>query len=422
MNNLNEKYVVRPSRLAGQVCLSGAKNSALRLLVAALLTEEEVQLENYPSDIIDAQVQVEMLRMVGKECVVHDNRIVISEPATVQSDVHWKGESIRNTLLMLGALVARTGKGAVPLPGGCKLGERKYDIHEMILRRMGAEVWTEGDMLLAQAERPLKGTDLHLPIRSTGATENAIICGSLAEGTTRVWNPHTRPEIMDLIEALRKMGSRIEVYGQEHICIHGATSLHGCRHMVVSDNMEAITWLIASVITGGDVEILGFPFEHLEIPLIQLRESGAKFFRGGESLIVRGGRCYPIDISTGPYPGINSDMQPLFAVYALCATGESRIIDLRFPGRYRYAEEMSRMGGRFKTEGNMLHIYGGVPLIGSTVTATDIRAGAALTLAGVVADGETVIEDAWQIRRGYNHFRQKLNSLGGNCELASSFE
>ena len=162
------------------------------------------------------------------------------------------------------------------------------------------------------------------------------------------------------------------------------------------------------------MEIVGFPFEHLEVPLIHLRESGAKFYRGDDRLIVRGGCCYPIDISTGPYPGINSDMQPIFAVYGLCAKGESRIIDLRFPGRYLYADEMKKMGGQFKIEGNMLSILGGTTLNGARVRATDLRAGAALALAGLVAEGETVIEDSWQIERGYNQFQIKMTSLGCN--------
>jgi len=317
---------------------------------------------------------------------------------------------------MLGALVARTGQGAVPLPGGCDIGDRKYDLHEMVLRSMGANVHTESNMLCAKAGGRLKGADIRLSIRSTGATENAVICGSLAEGTTRVWNPHIRPELFDLIAYLNKMGARIQVYGQQCIEIQGVESLNGTRHSVIPDNMEAITWLIGSVITDGDVEIVGFPFEHLEVPLIHLRESGAKFYRGDDRLIVRGGCCYPIDISTGPYPGINSDMQPIFAVYGLCAKGESRIIDLRFPGRYLYAEEMKKMGGQFSIEGNMLSILGGAPLKGARVKATDLRAGAALALAGLVAEGKTVIEDSWQIDRGYNQFRMKMASLGAQIQ------
>ena len=407
-----KQYVIRPSRLEGSVRLNGAKNSVLKLLTASLLTEGKIEINNYPADLLDAQIHLEMLRALGKECFVEDEKVIITETGKIQNKLIWEGRSIRNTLLILGALTARTGQGAVPLPGGCQIGDRKYDLHEMLLRQLGAEVWVEGNMLFAEAKNRLKGTDIHLPIRSTGATENAILCGSLSEGVTRVWNPHIRPEILDLITFLKEMGAKITVYGQEHIEIEGSEGLIGTQHIPIADNMEAITWLIGSVITNGDVEIIDFPFDHLEVPLIHLRESGTKFYRGDNSLIVRGGHCYPIDIATGPYPGINSDMQPLFAVYGFCARGESRIIDLRFPGRYGYAEEIRKMGGQFKIEGNMLCIVGEAALHGNHVTATDLRAGAALSLAGLVADGETVIEDAWQIDRGYDKFFDKMAALG----------
>ena len=411
--NIKTKFKVQPSRLRGQVVLDGAKNSALRLLAASLLTDEDILLFNFPTKIIDARIHIDMLEQLGKVCHEDGNSVTITQPGKIESILDWKERSIRNTLLILGALVAKTGQGAVPLPGGCQIGERKYDLHEMILREMGCDVWLEKNMLCAEVKQRLKGTDIYLPVRSTGATENAIICGTLAEGRTRVWNPHIRPEILDLISFLKKMGAHIEVFGQERIDIQGRRTLAGARHSVIPDNMEAITWLIASVITGGDVEIIKFPFDHLEVPLIFLRESGAKFYRGDNSLIVRGGRCYPIDISTGPYPGINSDMQPLFAIYGFCANGKSRIIDLRFPGRYRYAEEIGKMGGVFKVQGDFLIISGGHTLKGAHVIATDLRAGAALVLAGLVAEGETVVSDAWQIERGYNDFLYKINKLSG---------
>lgn len=411
MNLEPRKYTIQPSRLIGTVTVSGAKNSALKLLTASLLTDETVTIKNYPASLLDTQIHVEMLRSLGKKCSLLHDTLTITQAGSTKSYLDWHGRSIRNTLLILGALVARTGEGSVPFPGGCEIGDRKYDLHEMVLRSMGARVWTENNMLCAASPRRLKGADIHLSIRSTGATENAILCGSLAAGITRIWNPHVRPEIIDLIACLRKMGAKIHVYGQQCIEIEGVENLSGAQHTVIPDNMEAITWLIGSVITNGDIEIVGFPFEHLEIPLIYLRESGAKFYRGEDRLIVRGGCCYPIDISTGPYPGINSDMQPMFAVYGLCAKGESRIIDLRFPGRYQYAEEMGKMGGKFSLNGNMLSIWGGDPLKGALVKATDLRAGAALVLAGLVAEGETVIEDAWQIDRGYDEFKTKMVSL-----------
>lgn len=411
-------YLVHRSRLTGQVRVSGAKNSALRLLAASLLTPEPVQLQNYPAGLLDAQVHVEMLECLGKTCTVTGDSIQISESVRLRPRLEYGGRSIRNTLLILGALTARGGAGAVPLPGGCKLGERKYDLHVQVLEALGARVWEEDGMLCAEAKGGLRGAEIHLALRSTGATENAILAASLARGTTRIWNPHVRPEILDLIALLRDMGARITVRGQESIIIEGVEGLAGARHGVIPDNVEALTWLVASVITQGDVEIVGFPFDHLEIPLIHLRESGARFFRGDDRMIVRGGTGYPLDISTGPYPGINSDMQPLLAVYGAYAQGETRITDLRFPGRYGYAAELGRMGLAFTEVGDMLRIHGGKPLHGAEVKALDLRAGIALVLAGLTAEGTTTVREAWQIERGYDRFLDKIQSLGGGVKCA----
>jgi UDP-N-acetylglucosamine 1-carboxyvinyltransferase len=407
-------YFVQESQLSGTVRLSGAKNSALKLLSASLLTDGPVTLLNYPDNLLDAQIHVEMLKILGKKCMLSEGKITIREGENHENTLLWQGRSIRNTLLILGALVAKTGNGSVPLPGGCNLGDRKFDLHEMVLKTLGANVWIEKEMLCASADKGLKGADIFLPIRSTGATENAIICGTLAKGITRVWNPHIRPEILDLIKFLISIGAKIRIFGQEHIEITGVEQLNGTTYTILPDNMEAITWMIASVITHGDVEIVNFPVRDLEVPLIHLRESGAKYFEGVGSLIVRGGTPYPVEISTGPYPGINSDMQPLFAVYAACARGQSRIVDLRFPDRYGYAEELGKMGMKFSLVNNILHIDGGVRLKGARVTAPDLRGGTALALAGLVADGETCIADSWQIERGYDNFVKKLQSLGGN--------
>lgn len=412
----NSTLHVSPARLEGRVSLAGAKNSALRLLAATLLTDETVTLHNYPSQLLDARVHVEMLLALGKNAELLANDVIqITETTLPRSQLQWQGRSIRNTLLILGALTARLGAGSVPLPGGCKLGERKYDLHVMLLEKLGARVWEDDAYLYAEAPNGLNGTDIHLPLRSTGATENAILTGCLAKGVTRIWNPHIRPEILDLIAMLNSMGARITVYGQEHIEIVGVSGLRGTEHRVIPDNMEAITWLAAAVITGGDIEIADFPFGDLEVVLAHLRAAGAKLYRGDGALIVRGGSCYPIEISTGPHPGINSDVQPILAAWAAKARGESRIVDLRFPGRYGYAEEMAKMGLDFKIDGDMLRIYGrGGNLKGASVRALDLRAGAALTLCGLTAAGETLISDAWQIARGYVDFAEKLNSLGAN--------
>ena len=399
--------------------MSGAKNSALRLLAASLLTEETIELDNYPAGIGDAQVHVQMLRLLGKKCEVTSDRIVIREGRPPQARLDYAGRSIRNTLLILGALTARLGAGSVPLPGGCRIDERKHDLHVHVLETLGARVWEEGGMLHAEAARGLSGAEIHLALRSTGATENAIITASLTPGITRVWNPHVRPEILDLVAMLRQMGAKIEVRGQESIIITGVEGLGGVRHTVLPDSAEALTWLVGAAITRGEVEILGFPGEHLEAPLIHLRESGAQFFRHADRMVVRAGHCYPLDISTGPYPGINSDLQPLMAVYGSQARGETRITDLRFPGRYGYAEELGKMGLRYEVTGDLLRIFGGHQLQGTEVTALDLRAGAALLLAGLTAEGTTSVLDVWQIERGYDRFFEKLQGLGAGISYGS---
>lgn len=409
--NTSNILKVQKSRLIGQVDVSGAKNSALRLLAASLLTDELVELYHSPNELLDMQVHIGMLEKLGKECFFSGDYLAIREKEKPDNALFWEGRSIRNTLLILGALTARLGEGRVPLPGGCNLGERKYDLHVMILEQMGAKVWEEEGYLNASAVGKLKGCDIHLPIRSTGATENAILCGALATGKTTIWNPHIRPEIFDLIDMMNDMGAKIRVFGQKCIEIEGVEQLHGVKHKVIPDNMEAITWAIASVLTNGDVEILNFPFEHLEVPLVFLRESGMKYYRSKDSLLVRGGTPYPIEISTGPYPGINSDMQPLFAVYGACSKGESKIVDLRFPGRYKYVEELAKMGMDYTIDGDLLKIHGGKQLLGTKVKALDLRAGMALLLAGLTAEGVTIIEDSWQIERGYENLHSKLHEL-----------
>src|SRR5690554_1376519 len=261
----SSKLIVKKSKLQGSVKVSGAKNSSLRLLAASLLTDETIELFNFPNGLADVIVHLEMLQVLGKVCSPFEDTVRISEiDSKTSTQLKYEGRSIRNTLLILGALTTRFGEGRVPLPGGCKLGERKYDLHVMLLEQLGAEVWEEEGYLCSKAKKGrLVGNDIHLPMRSTGATENAILSGSLAKGTTTVWNPHVRPEIMDLVDMLNKMGAKIQVFGQKCIVIEGVEKLNGVKHGVIADNMEALTWAIGSVITGGDVEIRNFPQEHL---------------------------------------------------------------------------------------------------------------------------------------------------------------
>jgi UDP-N-acetylglucosamine 1-carboxyvinyltransferase len=409
-------FTIQRSRLAGRVRVSGAKNSALNALVASLLTPHSLHLRNYPDTLLDAKVLVEMLEVLGKRCEVSRGQIDIYENHQPSSCLDYSGRSIRNTLAILGALTARNGAGSVPLPGGCRLGERKYDLHVKVLECLGLRIWSEKDRLCGETSSRLRGAEIHLPLRSTGATQNAILAGVLALGTTRLYNPHLRPETLDLIALLRKMGARITVHGNESVAIQGVEVLRGASHELIPDSVEALTWLVASIITGGEVEIVDFPHEHLELPLAELRQSGAQFHRCDDRFVVRGGAPVPVSISTGPYPEIGSDMQPLFAVFGAQAEGQTRITDLRFPNRYGYAYELAKMGLQFELDGNALLIHGGRPLTGQEVTALDIRAGISLALAGFVSEGSTQIVDAWQIERGYDRFVEKAQGLSGKIE------
>jgi UDP-N-acetylglucosamine 1-carboxyvinyltransferase len=410
-----------PSKLEGQVSLSGAKNSVLKLLAATILTEEPVVISNFPITLSDAKIHLDMLEKLGKKVEVFSslNEVRISQSCNLPKKLDWSGRSIRNTLLILGASYAKNSEMSVPHPGGCKLGERKHDIHLMLLESFGAKIEENEDFLKASRTANLKACDVRLPMRSTGATENAILLATLAEGTSSIWNPHIRPEVLDLIDMLNKMGAKISVKGQERIIVEGVKALHGTRHAVIQDNMEALTWAVGAMVTGGNVEIKDFPFEHLELPLIYLRESGAKIYRSGPDAIIRSSNIYPLEISTGPYPGINSDMQPILAAYAACATGHSTIVDLRFVGRYAYAEQFNKMNIETKIDGSLLKIVGKgrENLRGANVVATDLRAGISLALLGMASkDGETVISNAWQIERGYCDFKNKLLGLGANIK------
>lgn len=410
---MNKVLKVEKSTIKGKIKLSGAKNSALRLQAASILTDEELILTNFPNGLSDVIVHNEMLKVLGKKVFVKEDELRINGKLTT-NELKWDGRSIRNTLLIWGAVLARNGESKVPLPGGCKIGERKYDLHQMVLEKLGATVWEEGEYLCASSNGRLKGANIHLPLRSTGATENAIISSSLAEGRSTIWNPHIRPEILDLIKMLNSMGAKIQVHGNESIVVDGVETLHGATHEVIPDNMEALTFLVAAAITGGELEIEGFPMEHLEVPMIFLRSSGMNIFEGYKSVITKESVCYPLEISTGPYPGINSDMQPLLAVYASCAKGMSKIVDLRFPDRFGYAEQLKKMGVDTEVTNNQLVIRGGNSIVGTNVYADDLRAGAALLLAGLVADRPTTIDNAEQIERGYEKFIEKFQSLGAN--------
>lgn len=414
----SRNVIVYPSEVNGEINILGAKNSALKLQVASILADVPIFLSNYPKMMLDVLIQEKMLEFLGKT-VKHEGAFVEISGSVDKSFLEWHDRSIRNTLLILGCLLAKMGEGKVPLPGGCPLGERKYDIHIQLMEAMGAEVWEDNGYLCARNKKgcKLSAIDFRLPMRSTGATENAILMATLAKGTSKIWNPHVRPEILDLISLLNKMGAKIIVNGQESIEIEGVEKLgNSVSHNILSDNLQALTYLVMGAMTGKELYIKNFPFADLEVPLIFLRFSGLKYFRCGNDLIVRRCNPYPLDISTGPYPGINSDMQPILAAWASLAKGSSTIVDLRFVGRYGYSYEMQKMGVVSEIHENKLIIQGGHEIVGNDVVALDLRAGAALLLLSMVAKTPTRIKDFWMIERGYDDIINVLKSVGVNLK------
>jgi len=398
----------------GTITLSGAKNSALKVLTASVLAENEVILDCIPLDSFDVRIKLQMLRAIGASITENrPGRVVINWVANAPQPVvpdHFG--SVRTSLLFLGALLTKRKYAKVPLPGGDNIGTRKHDLHLMALRKLGAACVENESYIEAKAGK-LIGTKIDFPIRTTGGTENAILASVCAQGKTILYNAHTRPEIQDLAAFLTTLGARISVLGSGIIEIEGVDRLKGGFHTIIYDNMEAMTFLAFSVITGGRIKIRHFPERDLEIPMIYLRESGVRFSHHADGTVIeRPGVLAPFDLSTGTYPGINSDMHPLFAAMATQAHGVSRITDIRFKERFQYVTELKKMGANIIVEDNKVIITGPTKLTGTKVSANDIRGGAALVAAGLVAQGQTIIEQANQIDRGYEFFDEKLSSIG----------
>jgi UDP-N-acetylglucosamine 1-carboxyvinyltransferase len=399
----------------GTIALSGAKNSALKVLTAAVLAEKEVVLDNIPLDSRDVKTKLQMLRAIG--ATIFENRpghVIIQWPATgPQAEVPDHFGSVRTSLLFLGALLTKKGYAKVPLPGGDRIGPRKHDLHLMALRNLGATYNESEKYIEVKADR-LVGTKIEFPFRTTGGTENAILASVCAQGKTVLYNAHTRPEVLDLISFLKMLDARITVFGSGMIAIEGVDRLkERGYHAIIYDSMEAMTFAAFAIITGGKIKIRNFPVNDLEIPMIYLRESGVRFTHNSDgTTIERPGILTPFDLSTGTYPGINSDMHPLFAAMATQADGVSSITDIRFKERFQYVKELKKMGADIHVEDNKVIIKGPTRLTGKQVVANDIRGGAALVAAGLVATGQTQIEQAGQIDRGYEYFDKKLSSVG----------
>jgi len=410
--------VVGGSRLTGSVQVTGAKNSVLKLMAAALLAEGTTTITNVP-DIVDVEIMSELLRRL--DCEVEQQPAEGVVRITVPARPHYRADydlvrKMRASICVLGPLVSRCGEADVALPGGDNIGSRGLDLHIDGLQRMGAEVVNEHGYLIATAQR-LKGAHIWLDFPSVGATETLIMAAVRAQGRTIIDNAAREPEIVDICSMLVSMGAHIEGIGTSTVTVDGVESLRPVEHRVVPDRIVAGTWAVAAAITGGDITVEGANPEHLRIALDKLQTAGADVRVTGTTFrIVMERRPKAVDIVTLPYPGFPTDLQPQFIALNSIADGAALVTENLFEARFRFVRELARLGADVRTDGHHALIRGRAGLSGAPVEATDIRAGAGLVLAGLVAEGRTEIYGVSHIDRGYAGFAEQLTELGAHVE------
>ena len=413
------KFLVQKSGpLTGEVTISGSKNAVLPIMAAALLTEEKCTIMETPA-LRDVDVMCQLLESLGAEVEdkLEDNIVEIEAKTISQNEAPFElVKKMRASILVIGPLLARTGKAVIPLPGGCAIGKRPIELHLKGLRALGVEIKEESGTqgpLEAKVDR-LVGNDIYLDFPSVGATEVIMMTAAVAEGTTVIENAAQEPEIVDLANFLNKMGAKIKGAGTATVKIDGVEKLHGVSHQVIPDRIEAGTFMVASVITKGNILIRNILPDHVKPVTAKLRECGAEITMTEEGMIVRGD-VNPIistDIKTLPYPGFPTDMQSPFMALLTVAKGPSVVIETVFENRFMHVAEFNRMGENIKTQGNCAIIPGDKQLQGAQVVATDLRAGAAVVLTGLVAEGTTEVSDIYHIDRGYENFVEKFRGLG----------
>jgi UDP-N-acetylglucosamine 1-carboxyvinyltransferase len=402
------------ARLAGEVAVTGAKNSVLKLMAAALLAEGTTTLTDVP-DILDVTIMSEVLRRLGCEVERTDGAVTIAVPALLRHEADYDlVRRMRASIAVLGPLVARCGEAKVALPGGDAIGSRGLDMHIAGLIKLGATVESEHGYLIARAPR-LTGTQVWLDFPSVGATENLLMAAVLAKGTTVIDNAAREPEIVDLCTLLMQMGAQIGGIGTSTLEIDGVESLRPTEHETVPDRIVAGTWAMAAVITQGDVLVRGGRPEHLEVALDKLTVAGAVVEPAVDGFRVRmDRRPTAVDVVTLPYPGFPTDLQPMVLALNAVADGTAMVTENVFEARWMFVNELSRLGADVRTDGHHAVVRGREQLSGAPVKAHDIRAGAGLVLAGLVADGITEVADVHHIDRGYEGFVDKLVALGAD--------
>lgn len=416
------KYLITGSKdLEGEVRIAGAKNAILPILAASLLTNKECSIGNIPQ-LRDVEMMCKVLEFLG----VRINRKtkssvdIDSSSVTAISVTEELMRMLRASNLVMGPLLSRFGEVRVPFPGGCDIGSRPMDLHLKAFEKMGARIAEQHGYIYAKA-LSLVGTDIHLDFPSVGATENIMMAGTLAKGTTIIRNAAREPEIIDLQNFLNGMGARIWGAGTDNIRIEGVSSLGTVEHNIIPDRVEAGTYMLAGVISGGKITLENVIPEHIEPVIAKLREMGVQIKTNGNEVYLNAhGSLKPVDIKTLPYPGFPTDMQPQMMALLSTVAGPSLIIETIFENRFKHVNELRRMGANIKVEGRAAIVKGVENLSGAVVTATDLRAGAALILAGLVAEGETIVENAHYIQRGYDNIELKLRQLGADITLVNN--
>lgn len=416
------RYVMKGGNpLVGEVTIGGAKNAALGILAAAIMTDETVVIENLP-DVRDINVLLEAIRESGAVVERLDRHTVKINAQSIGS-ITVNNEfikRIRASYYLLGAFLGKYRRASVALPGGCNIGSRPIDQHLKGFRALGATTVVEYGMVNAEANR-LRGGHVYLDVVSVGATINIMLAASMAEGNTIIENAAKEPHVVDVANMLNSMGANIKGAGTDVIRISGVRRLHGTEYSIIPDQIEAGTYMAAAAITKGDITVRNVIPKHLEAISSKLMEMGCEVSEFDDAVrVVAKHRMQPTKVKTLPYPGFPTDMQPQIAVALALADGTSIVTESIFENRFKYMDELARMGANVKVEGNIAVIDGVKRFTGAEVSAPDLRAGAALVMAGLAADGCSVVEDVEYIMRGYEDFEGKLRELGAEISLAST--
>jgi UDP-N-acetylglucosamine 1-carboxyvinyltransferase len=406
--------------LSGEIAISGAKNACLALMPAAILTDQPLTLTNAPR-LADIRTMSELLASLGCEVAgLQDGRVLALSGASLNSDTaHYDiVRKMRASILVLGPLLARLGRARVSLPGGCAIGARPVDLHLGGLEKMGASLELADGYVTAAAPGGLKGAVIDFPFVSVGATENLLMAASLAKGTTVLRGAAREPEIVDLARCLRAMGAAIEGEGTSEIRIEGVTALNGATHRVLPDRVELGTYMIAPVIAGGEVVLRGGERALVAALADKLEEAdiAVDTVEGGLRVARRNGIIRPLHVVTEPFPGFPTDLQAQIMAMLTLATGESVIEEHIFENRFMHVPELARMGARIDVHGGTAHIHGVERLRGAPVMATDLRASVSLILAGLAAEGETLVSRVYHLDRGYERVEEKLGGCGALIE------